>query len=135
MTPAIDALSILVADDEIGVRSLIVHWLRAHGHAVAAVRSGLQAAQLLKQQCFDLVITDIVMPDGDGFELIATFRKTQPATRVVAISGGGTYLAGTDCLRVARGLGAHAAVMKPFNFEQLQVGIELAFASPPLSAV
>jgi CheY-like chemotaxis protein len=135
MTAAIAALSILVADDEEGIRSLLAHWLRSRGHAVATVGSGCQATQLMKQQCFDLVITDIVMPDGDGLELIATFHKTQPVTRVVAISGGGIYLAGTDCLRVAREFGAHAAVMKPFNFEQLQVGIALAFASPPLGAV
>ena len=129
MTDALAALSILVADDEEGIRSLLVHWLESHGHAVATVASAQQATQLLKQQCFDLVITDVVMPDGDGFELIAAFRKAQPATRIVAISGGGKYLEGTDCLRIARGLGAHAVVMKPFNWEQLLAGMELAFSS------
>jgi CheY-like chemotaxis protein len=130
MTAALAALSILVADDEEGIRSLLVHWLERLGHAVATVESAQQATQLLKQQCFDLVITDVVMPDGDGFELIAALRKAQPATRIIAISGGGKFLEGTDCLRIARGLGAHAAVMKPFNWEQLQIGIELAFAHP-----
>lgn len=134
MTAALAALSILVADDEEGIRSLLVHWLERHGHAVATVRSAQEATELLKQQCFDLVITDVVMPDGDGFELIAALRKAQPATRIIAISGGGKYLEGTDCLRIARGLGAHAAVMKPFNWEQLQIGIELAFAHPHATA-
>src|SRR6185503_2491230 len=98
-----------------------------HGHAVATVASAQEATQLLKQQCFDLVITDVVMPDGDGLELIAAFRKAQPATRIIAISGGGKYLESIDCLRIARGLGAHAVVMKPFNWEELLVGMDPAF--------
>ena len=117
MTAALAALSILVADDEEGIRSLLVHWLERHGHAVATVGSAQQATRLLEQQCFDLVITDVVMPT-------ATALSSSPH------SGGGKYLEGTDCLRIARGLGAHAAVMKPFNWEQLQIGIELAFAQP-----
>jgi CheY-like chemotaxis protein len=123
------SLSILVADDEDGIRQLLHHWLEGRGHTVAVVDSAQAAIRLLGQQPFDLVITDVVMPDGDGFELIAAIRKAQPNTRIVAISGGGKYLEGNDCLRMARGLGAHAVVMKPFTWEQLQVGIEVAMLS------
>jgi DNA-binding response OmpR family regulator len=66
------------------------------------------------------------MPDGDGFELIGGFRKAQPAARILAISGGGRFLEGTNCLKVARGLGAHAVLMKPFSWEQLQAAIDSA---------
>ena len=74
-------------------------------------------------------------PGGDGFELIAAFRKAQPTARIVAISGGGKYLQGTDCLKIARGLGANAAVMKPFKWDELQAGIDLALqtAEPHLA--
>lgn len=123
---AVVALSILVADDEEGIRNLLRHWLQSQGHSVVLVDSAHEAVRLLKAHTFDLVITDIVMPDGDGFELIAAFRKAQPQARIVAISGGGKYLQGPDCLKIARGLGAHAAVMKPFNWEQLHVGIDEA---------
>ena len=127
MTAApVDALSILVADDEEGIRKLLIHWLEKRGHMVHAVGSAQEAGRLLKLWQFDLVITDVVMPDGDGFELIAAFRKAQPAARILAISGGGKYLQRTDCLRMARGLGAHAAVMKPFNWEQLEAGMHEA---------
>jgi CheY-like chemotaxis protein len=126
MTATVAALSVLVADDEEAIRHLVVHWLRTRGHTVTAVGSAREASRLLNEQRFDLVITDVVMPDGDGFELIAAFRKAQPSARLMAISGGGQYLQGNDCLRIARGLGVHAAVMKPFNWEQLQAGIELA---------
>jgi CheY-like chemotaxis protein len=131
---AVISLSILVADDEEGIRHLLRQWLESRGHAVTTVGSAMEASRLLRKQPFDLVITDVVMPDGDGFELIAAFRKAQPRTRIVAISGGGKYLEGNDCLRMARGLGAHAVVMKPFSWEQLQVGIEVAMLASASSA-
>lgn len=123
---AVVALSILVADDEEGICNLLRHWLQSQGHAVTIAHNADESLRLLVKESFDLVITDIVMPDGDGFELITHFRRFQPHARIVAISGGGKYLQGSDCLRVARGLGAHAAVLKPFNREQLLAGIETA---------
>ena len=131
---AVVSLSILVADDEEGIRHLLRQWLEGRGHVVVTVGSALEASRLLRNQPFDLVITDVVMPDGDGFELIAAFRQAQPHTRIVAISGGGKYLEGNDCLRMARGLGAHAVVMKPFSWEQLQVGIEVAMLASTSTA-
>jgi DNA-binding NtrC family response regulator len=131
---AVVALSILVADDEEGIRNLLRHWLHSHGHTVVSVESAHEAVRLLRVHAFDLVITDVVMPDGDGFELIAAFRKAQPQARIVAISGGGKYLQGPDCLKIARGLGAHAAVMKPFNWEQLNVGIDTALLAEDTEA-
>jgi DNA-binding NtrC family response regulator len=123
---AVVALSILVADDEEGVRNLLVHWLGERGHTVIAVRSANEALRNLAEDDFDLVITDVVMPDGDGFELISALRKTHSDTRVLAISGGGRYLRGVECLKMARGLGAHGVLMKPFNSEQLQAAIDSA---------
>ena len=128
MSTAVSALSILVADDEEGIRNLLVHWLQRQGHQALAVGSAVEAAGLLVEQRFDLVITDIVMPGGDGFELIASFRKAQPSARIVAISGGGKYLQGPDCLKIARGLGANSAVMKPFKWEELQAAMDRALA-------
>ena len=127
-------LSILVVDDEEGIRKLLQHWLQRAGHAVACAECGSAAARALRSQHFDLVITDIVMPDGDGYELITEFRKARPATRILAISGGGKYLQSAECLKMARGLGAHAIVMKPFKWEQVEAAIQLALPAPPASA-
>jgi CheY-like chemotaxis protein len=124
-------LSILVADDEEGIRTLLAHWLQRSGHAVTCVGNGAQASRAIKTRTFDLIITDVVMPDGDGFELISHCRKALPSTPIVAISGGGKYLQGADCLKMARGLGAHAIVIKPFNWEQLHAGIDAALQAAP----
>lgn len=128
-TPA-STLSILVADDEEGIRQLLSHWLQRAGYQVTCVDCGQEAARALRARPFDLIITDIVMPDGDGFELITEFRRAQPATRILAISGGGKYLQGADCLRMAKGLGAHGAVMKPFTREQLLAGVDAIMGVP-----
>ncbi len=121
-----ESLTILVADDEDGIRTLLTHWLERAGHRTDCASSGQEASRLLRQKPFDMVITDVVMPDGDGYELIAEVRRIQPGARIVAISGGGKYLQGADCLKIARGLGAHSVVMKPFNWEQLQTGMTAA---------
>lgn len=122
-------LSILVADDEEGIRSLLTKWLAGCGHNVTCVDGGKHALQLLNRQHFDIVITDVMMPDGDGFELIPAVRKVQPDARIVAISGGGQFIPSADCLALARGLGAHSTIQKPFKWDQVRTGIVTAL--PP----
>lgn len=113
--PVMKPLSIVVADDVDGIRHLMEHGLTDLGHQVFACATGNEVVKLLSLRPVDLVITDVLMPDGDGLEVIAALRKKQLAVRVLAISGGGQYLAASDCLKVARGLGAHAVLLKPFD--------------------
>ena len=125
-----NSLSILVADDEDSIRSLLEHYLKSAGHRVAIVGSAREACVELAKTTFDLVITDVLMPDGDGLDLISALRTTQPNARILAMSGGGRYLEGSDYLKLAKGLGAHTAMMKPFTWQQLQTAMEEALASP-----
>lgn len=124
-------LSILVADDEDSILSLLQHLLRGAGHTVAAVSSAREACVQLGERRFDLVITDVLMPDGDGIDLINELKKVQPEARILAMSGGGRYLEGSDYLKLAIGLGAHHAIMKPFTWEQLEAAIENAMGPLP----
>jgi two-component system chemotaxis response regulator CheY len=125
------SLSILVADDEEEIRSLLMHWLVSSGHTVTAVANATEARRVTRQRRFDLVVTDVLMPDGDGIQLINDFKAAQPTARILAISGGGMYVEGDNCLKIARGFGAHAAVMKPFSREQLMAGIADAMTPQP----
>jgi len=125
-----NSLSILVADDEDSIRSLLKHFLANAGHRVVIVGNARQACEVFAKEPFDLVITDVLMPDGDGLDLITELRKQQPNARILAMSGGGRYLEGSDYLKLARGLGAHTAMMKPFTWQQLQAAIKVALASP-----
>lgn len=124
-------LTVLVAEDEESIRVLIEHWLLTAKHVVVGAGSATEAIAALKQRSFDLVITDVLMPDGDGLDLITALKQAQPSARILAMSGGGRYVEGNDCLKMARGLGAHAAVMKPFNWARLEAGMAEALAPAP----
>lgn len=109
----------MVVDDVAEIQRLIHQWLRELGCVVTCVSTGKEAVRILRTIHVDVVITDILMPDGDGLEVISEIRKAQPSARVIAMSGGGNHLRATDCLKLAKGLGAHAILMKPFKREQL----------------
>ncbi len=119
-------LSIIVADDVVGIQDLVGLWLEESGHSVMRASTGHAASQLLKKQHVDLVITDIIMPDGDGLELILELKHARPLVHILAISGGGRHLQASDCLKMAKNLGAHALLLKPFNREQLLAAVDLA---------
>lgn len=112
-------LSVVVADDVLEIQRLVGHWLSDVGCKVSCASTGNEVAKLVRAHHVDLVITDVIMPDGDGLEVIADLKRAQPAARVLAISGGGNHLPAHDCLKFAKGLGAHAVLLKPFNREQL----------------
>ena len=122
-------LSILVADDEELICLLLEQWLQPMGHTVASARTGTAALNLVAKTRFDVVVTDVLMPDGDGPKLIEGLKKVQPAARVLAISGGGRYLDSKECLKIAQGFGADAAIMKPFNREQFLQGFGQALGA------
>jgi DNA-binding NtrC family response regulator len=126
------SLNILVADDEDSIRSLLEHFLSSAGHTVVVAANAREACAAMAKQTFNLVITDVLMPDGDGLDLITELRKNQPAARILAMSGGGRYLEGSDYLKLAKGLGAHSAMMKPFTWQQLKQGIERALTAPEI---
>lgn len=112
------ALSILVADDVEEICQLLRQWLAEAGHEVKYALTGNAARQMLATQHFDVVVADVLMPDGDGLELIQVCKQADASARIIAISGGGKYMCGDLCLRMANGLGAHAMIAKPFKREQ-----------------
>lgn len=103
--------------------------LQKLGHRVVIASDGLEAARLLHDHSFDLVITDVIMPDRDGLELILELKKSRPSVRILAMSGGGEYTSGRDCLRLAQNFGAHAVVIKPLALARLLEGIALAMSA------
>lgn len=121
-------LSILIADDDESIRAILHRCVLAEGHKVTVVANGREATDRLARQRYDLVITDVLMPERDGLDLIAQCKKSQPTARILAISGGGRIMESGECLKLAHGLGAHAAIMKPFTRDQLLEGIALAMA-------
>lgn len=112
-------VSVVVADDVVEIQNLLQQWLRDVGFLVTCVSSGREAVRVLNTVHVDLVITDILMPDGDGLEVITELKRAQPSVKIIAMSGGGNHLRAVECLKFARGLGAHGILMKPFKREDV----------------
>ena len=83
-------------------------------------RAGLRE---LTEGPIDVVITDLLMPDMDGIEIMATIRRDAPHVQIVAVSGGGRIDAG-EYLRLAQYLGADRTLQKPFTLASLCAAIE-----------
>lgn len=114
---------VLVVEDDPDLRELWRQVLERAGFAVETSASGRDAAPRCRAERFDLVLTDIVMPDMDGFELLQQLARDVPTTAVIAISGGGA-LGDRTYLKVAERLGARAVISKPVRVAQLLAAVE-----------
>lgn len=113
---------LLLVDDDNDLRNLLERVLLRNAYRVHAAADGRQAIKLLGRERFDLVITDIIMPDVEGIELILKIRKDHPNLPVIAMSAGGRLHA-EGYLKMARSLGANQILEKPFSIESLLDGI------------
>jgi len=109
---------ILVVDDDADFRAMLRSALQIAGYSVGVARNGRQAVQAQRHEPADILITDIFMPEADGFEAIGAFRKNFPSTKIIAISGGAPDLK-TNYLDAAGLIGVDAALQKPFEMDAL----------------
>ena len=108
-------LSILVIDDEPSVRETLADMLGSMGHGVSSAGSGYDALQKLSAADFDLVFTDLAMPEMDGWETAREIRKRWPDTNIILVTGYGLGTvppAGGDEL-------VDGIIGKPFDFTQV----------------
>ena len=119
---------ILVADDNEQVRRSLVTILGEVGYLVTDADTGKEALRSIKlaSKSFCLLITDLVMPDMEGLELISLLRKSHPKLPIVAISGEfhGKFLHAASLLDAASVLGANATLHKPFKRSALLATVE-----------
>jgi DNA-binding response OmpR family regulator len=108
---------ILVIDDDDLVRKTIKLGLEAAHYQVEEATDGAIGLEIASQGAFDLVITDILMPNKEGIETIQELRREKPAVKIIAISGGDRR--GGSFLEVAAKLGADKALRKPFRPQEL----------------
>ena len=105
---------IVVVDDDADQRLTLKLALELAGYGVRDAANGAQALALQRERASPLLITDIFMPESDGFEVIAAFRREFPATKIIAVSGGG-QVAKADYLASAKLMGVEATLQKPFD--------------------
>ncbi len=110
--------SILVVDDDAQVLDVMSEMLRLEGHSVTVAENGRRAVEKIQHDSFDLVITDLIMPEKEGLETIADIRKYCGDMPIIAISGGGR-VGPADYLETARFIGANMTLAKPFGRQEL----------------
>jgi DNA-binding NtrC family response regulator len=120
---------ILLVDDNTELRSVLRLILVCAGHAVSDAANGRQALKQIAEKAFDLVVTDLLMPEMDGLETIFAIHRAHPCLPIIAMSGGGMGSAHTY-LNAARLGGAGRILEKPFaNSELLRAVDELLCTS------
>jgi CheY-like chemotaxis protein len=113
---------ILLIEDNDSVRTILYLTLVHYGHDVVEARNGREGLDLFRQANADLVITDIVMPEKEGFEVLMKLRRKRPSLKIIAISGGGLHNA-AHYLHTAKLLGAAKVLAKPFSNEVLMAAV------------
>jgi two-component system chemotaxis response regulator CheY len=111
--------SILVVDDEDQIRLLIRETLEQVGYHITEARDGKEALEQYRLAPADLVIMDILMPNQDGLETTVALRREFPDVRVIVITGGSDMIGMLNFLDVAKMLGAHSTLQKPFEMKAL----------------
>jgi two-component system response regulator PilR (NtrC family) len=108
--------SLLIVDDELGMRQFLTHLFQREGHDVRSAGNGREAIDQLKEMPADLIVSDVRMPDMNGIELLRSARELFPTVEVVMM----TAFANVDTAREAFLLGAYDFVQKPFDNDLLK---------------
>lgn len=125
--PILEGAEILVADDEINIRTTIHDILRKYHAHVTVAANGTEAIRLLSQRDFQLVVSDIKMPDKTGYDIFAATRKKSQSTPVILMTGFG-YDPNHSIVRASQE-GLAAVLFKPFKVDQLLSEIRKALQS------
>jgi CheY-like chemotaxis protein len=110
--------TVLIVDDNDELREVLKTALELSGYAVRIAASGAEAMRVQRSAGADILLTDLFMPDTDGFELIDKFRAAYPRTRIVAMSGDSVRTK-RDYLHDANLMGVDLTLQKPFAIETL----------------
>ncbi len=120
LLPDANAAHVLVVDDEGAIRYSISKTLQRVGYQVSSASSGEEALDLMNDQVFDVVLTDIRMSGVSGVELLSRIKERQPDTVVILMTGYASLSTAVEALR----LGAHDYLIKPSSSQDLRQSVQ-----------
>ncbi len=126
-----DSRTILVADDDRAIRTVLSQALARSGYQVRATSSAATLWRWVEDGEGDLVITDVVMPDENGLDLVPRIKRVRPELRVVVMSAQSTFATAVKATQ----RGAFEYLPKPFDLKELLAVVERALAAPAEPAV
>lgn len=106
---------ILIAEDEDITRKHLIYALKKEGYEVVGTSNGREALEQLEKECFDILITDVKMPEMSGLELLEKTRERYQNIEVLIITGFGSIDAAVEAMKK----GAYEYITKPFNLDEL----------------
>ena len=112
-------MSILLVDDDPSILEILTDLMAIFGHDYVTARDGVEAIEKLKHNSFHIVITDMMMPNMDGMELLKHINANYPNIKVIVITGYDRTFTYTEVIRA----GASDFVSKPFNTDELEAKI------------
>ena len=110
---------ILLIDDDVAIGTIAKRLLELNDHMVDTAENGAAALKLAGRKCYDLVITDVIMPEQEGIGVLAQLKEWYPHIRIILTTGGGANFSLSDLLKITRFMKAERGLAKPFNFEKL----------------
>ncbi|MFQ5827710.1 MAG: sigma-54-dependent transcriptional regulator [Candidatus Methylomirabilia bacterium] len=113
---------VLIADDEKSMRELLEFTLKKEGHEVTLAESGEAALDAIRRERYDLVITDVRMPNVDGVEVLRAAKDVAPDTAVIMITAYSTIEAAVEAMK----LGAYDYIAKPFRLDEFTLVVRNA---------
>ncbi|MFC3124851.1 nitrogen regulation protein NR(I) [Pseudoroseomonas globiformis] len=118
--------TILVADDDRAIRTVLTQALSRAGYAVRATSSAATLWRWVEEGLGDLVVTDVIMPDENGLDLVPRIRRVRPDLRVVVMSAQSTFVTAVKAAQ----RGAFEYLPKPFDLKELLAVVARALAAP-----
>ncbi len=119
---------VLVVDDEESIRDFLQIMLQKEGYEVTLAEDGLKALDLLKKKSFDLVISDLQMPNMTGVELLKEVKNNYPQLLFMMITAFGTTESAVEAMK----MGAYDYITKPFKLDEVRIIIRNALRSKDL---
>jgi len=120
---------ILIVEDEKSLREVLKILLEEEGYDTESAVDGMEATEMIQQDIYDIVITDLKMPRADGFEVLRKVKEVSPSTNVIMITAFGT----TESTIEAMKLGAYEFIHKPFKIDEIRLVVNKAFERKRLS--
>jgi len=114
--------SILIVDDDTALLSVLQNSLRNENYHVTVSSNGLDAIDKCRANCYDLIVTDIMMPGATGLEVLTAAKKIHPETLVILITGFASLETAVRAIRE----GAYDYITKPFRLEEIRIAVKNA---------
>ena len=114
--------SILVVDDDYSIREILSIFLKEHGYEVISAATVAEAIESIERNVYDLIITDLILGDMSGMDVLKTAKQVDPNVEVIVVTGHGTVESAVEAMK----LGASDYIRKPWNNDELNVRVKRA---------